>query len=76
MHEFLRDLRFGIRLLAKSPVGIGANTLIFSVVDALLLQPLLVSHPENLVGLIALLATAPSAVRAARTNPGSALRIE
>jgi predicted permease len=63
MHEFLRDLRFGIRLLAKSPVftasaalllavGIAANTLIFSVVDALLLQPLPVSHPENLVRLV------------------------
>jgi len=59
----LRDLRFGIRLLAKSPVftviaalllavGIAANTLIFSVVDALLLKPLPVSHPENLVRLV------------------------
>ena len=48
--EFLRDLHFGLRLLAKSPVftvtaalllavGISANTLIFSVVDALLLRP-------------------------------------
>jgi predicted permease len=63
MHEFLRDLRFGIRLLAKSPaftaiaalllaVGIAANTLIFSVVDALLLQALPVSHPENLVRVV------------------------
>ena len=59
----LRDLRFGVRLLAKSPVfaataalllavGISANTLIFSVVDALLLRPLPVSHPENLVRLV------------------------
>jgi predicted permease len=59
----LRDLRFGIRLLAKNPVfaavaalllavGIGANTLIFSVVNALLLRPLPVSHPENLVRLV------------------------
>lgn len=63
MAEFFRDFRFGIRLLAKSPafaaaaalllaVGISANTLIFSVVDALLLQPLPVSHPENLVRLV------------------------
>ena len=63
MSELLRDLRFGARLLARSPVftataalllavGIGANTLIFSVVDALLLQPLPVSHPENLVRLV------------------------
>jgi hypothetical protein len=63
MSEFVRDLRFGVRLLAKSPVftataalllavGISANTLIFSVVNALLLRPLPVSHPENLVRLI------------------------
>ena len=63
MSEFLRDLRFGARLLAKSPVftataalllavGISANTLIFSMVDALLLRPLPVSHPENLVRLV------------------------
>jgi predicted permease len=60
---FGRDLHFGIRLLAKSPVftvtvafllaiGISANTLIFSVVDALLLRPLPVVHPENLVRLV------------------------
>ncbi len=63
MAEFLRDLRFGVRLLAKSPVfaataalllavGISANTLIFSVVDALLLRPLPVSHPQGLVRLV------------------------
>ena len=63
MSEFLRDLRFAARLLLKSPVftataslllaaGISANTLIFSVVDALLLRPLPVSHPENLARLI------------------------
>jgi len=61
--EFLRDLRFGARLLAKSPgfaatavlllaVGISANTLIFSAVNALLLRPLPVSQPENLVRLV------------------------
>src|SRR5713101_165037 len=63
MSEFFRDVRFGVRLLAKSPVftataalllavGISANTLIFSIVNALLLRPLPVSHPENLVRLI------------------------
>jgi predicted permease len=61
--EFIRDLQFGIRLLAKSPVftataalllavGISANTLIYSVVNALLLRPPAVSQPENLVRLI------------------------
>src|SRR6266566_9637900 len=63
MSEFVRDVRFGVRLLAKSPVftataalllavGISATTLIFSVINALLLRPLPVAHPENLVRLI------------------------
>src|ERR1700684_958019 len=63
MFDLLRDLSFGLRLVAKSPVftataalllavGISATTLIFSVVNALLLRPLPVSHPENLVRLI------------------------
>src|SRR6266567_1940529 len=63
MPDLLRDLRYGLRLLARSPVftataalllaiGISANTLIFSVVDALLLRPLPVAHPEQLVRLI------------------------
>ena len=63
MSDFLRDLRFGARMLARSPVFavtaalllaicISANTLIFSVIDAWILRPLPVSHPENLVRLI------------------------
>jgi predicted permease len=63
MSEFLRDLRFGVRLLVKSPlftataalllaVGISANTLIFSLINSMLLRPLPVSHPENLVRLV------------------------
>jgi predicted permease len=63
MFDLLRDLSFGIRLLAKSPVfavtaalllaiGIGANTSMFSLINALLLRPLPVSHPEELVRLV------------------------
>ena len=63
MSGFWREFRFGLRLLARSPVftitallllgiGIGANTLIFSVVDTLLLSPLPVKNPEQLVRLI------------------------
>jgi predicted permease len=63
MSELWRDVRFGVRLLCRSPVfvlavalllgiGIGANTLIFSFVDALLLRPLPVRHAERLVRLI------------------------
>jgi predicted permease len=63
MSDFVRDIQFGARLLAKSPVftltavlllaiGIGANTVIFALVDAMLLRPLPVAHPENLVRLV------------------------
>jgi len=62
MPSFIGDLRFGARMLAKNPAftlaaiavlafGIGANTAIFTVANALLLRPFPYPSPEQLVSL-------------------------
>ena len=62
METIIQDIKFGLRMLLKSPsvsivatialaLGIGANTAIFSVVNAVLLRPLPFPNSESLMSL-------------------------
>src|ERR1051325_6035787 len=61
MRNFFRDLLYGVRMLRKSPgftavavltlaLGVGANTAIFQLIDAVRLRSLPVKDPQRLVG--------------------------
>ena len=62
MENLWEDLRYGVRMLLKNPgftavavlvlaVGIGANTAIFSLVNSILLRPIVAEAPDELVAI-------------------------
>ena len=62
MHTLLKDIRYGIRMLARTPgftlvavlsltLGIGVNTTVFSLLDAVILRSLPVQNPEQMVNI-------------------------
>lgn len=64
MHSLIQDVRFSLRLMLKHPgmsflvlaalvLGIGVNSAMFSVVNAVLLRPVPLSDPDRLVSIYA-----------------------
>ena len=64
MLQLVRDMAFGLRLLVRKPgftaaallsliLGIGLNTAVFTLLDAVFLRPLPVEDPASLVSVFA-----------------------
>ena len=79
LDQFVRDLRFGCRQLLRSPgfaltailtlaLGLGANTAVFSLINALLLRPLPVPHADELA-MVTLRRSGDSELRFSFTYP-------
>ncbi len=62
MTTLIKDLHYGIRMLAKTPgftlvavlslaLGIGANTTVFSLLDAVMFRSLPIENPERMVNI-------------------------
>src|ERR1039457_1994383 len=75
MNTLMRDVQYGVRMLRKQPgftavavavlaLGIGANTAVFSLVNAFLLKPLLIHKAEELIGCYRRDAKKPDSYRA------------
>ena len=69
MRSLYKDIRYGVHMLAAHPgftavailslaLGIGANTSMFSLADAMLLRPLPVEHPSEIVRVVSTSQTA------------------
>ena len=74
VEDLLKDLRYGVRMVLKHPgfsataivvlaLGIGANSAIFSIINAMLLKPLSIHRPGELVGVYVERTIAPGGYR-------------
>ena len=82
--QLVQDIRYGLRTMAANPLftamaalslalGIGANTAIYSFMDAILLRSLPVQHPEQLVVLNWRAKDRPAVIHRPERKPGIAM---